>query len=135
MLGCAVTFYVLGAVLGMPFLRGLAGCAVGAMLVAVLPVLGRLRPAVGRSVHPDRVQRGGTAVAELVVGNPTAHRQPAFIARDVVGGESREVAVRALPPGGSARYRYELPTDRRGRIPVGPLSVERSDLLGLALRK
>jgi uncharacterized protein (DUF58 family) len=71
-------------------------------------------------------------VAELVVGNDSSIRQPAFLARDVVGGELREVPVRSLPPGGSARYRYDLPTGQRGRITVGPLSVERSDLLGLA---
>ncbi len=131
-LGCAVALYVLGVMLGMPLPRALAGCAVGALLVAVVPVLGRLRPGVRRSVHPDRVQRGAAAVAELVVTNATTHRQPAFLARDTVGGEAREVTVRALPPGGSARYHYELPTERRGRVAVGPLSIERSDLLGLA---
>lgn len=131
-LGCAVVLFGLGVVLGMPLLRALAGCAVGALLVAVVPVLGRLRPDVRRSVHPDRVQRGAAAVAELVVINGSGHRQPAFVARDTVGDQTHEVAVRALPPGGSARYRYELPTERRGRIAVGPLSVERSDLLGLA---
>jgi uncharacterized protein (DUF58 family) len=131
-LACAVVLYLLGLLLGLPLLRALAGCAAGALLVAVVPILGRLRPAVTRSVHPDRVQRGVAAVAELVVGNDSSVRQPAFLARDKVGGELREVPVRSLPPGGSARYRYELPTDRRGRIEVGPLSVERSDLLGLA---
>ncbi|MFC4950843.1 DUF58 domain-containing protein [Pseudonocardia sp. GCM10023141] len=132
MLACAVGLYALGLLLGMPLLRALAGCAVGALVVAVVPILGRLRPAVTRAVHPDRVQRGAPAVAELVVGNDSAVRQPAFLALDVVGGEVREVPVRALPAGGSARYRYDLPTGKRGRIAVGPLSVERSDLLGLA---
>ncbi len=131
-LGCAVALYALGLVLGLPLLRALAGCAAGALLVAVVPVLGKLRPDVTRAVHPDRVQRGMPATAELVVTNETATRQPAFLAVDDVGGKPREVAVRALPPGGSARYRYELPTDRRGRLAVGPLTVERSDLLGLA---
>lgn len=132
MLACAVVLYLLGLLLGLPLLRALAGCAVGALIVAVVPILGRLRPAVTRSVYPDRVQRGVPAVAELVVGNDTSIRQPAFLARDMVGGELREVAVRSLPPGGSTRHSYELPTDRRGLITVGPLSVERSDLLGLA---
>ena len=43
--------------------------------------------------------------------------------------------MRSLPPGGSARYRYELPTTRRGRVPIGPLTVERTDLLGLVARR
>jgi uncharacterized protein (DUF58 family) len=131
-LGCAVALYLAGLLLGMPLLRALAGCGAGAFLVAIVPVFGRLRPGVSRAVHPDRVQRGSPAVAELVVTNPTATRQPAFLAVDSVAGEAREVPVRALPAGGSARYRYDLPTGRRGRVTVGPLSVERSDLLGLA---
>lgn len=129
---CAVALYLTGLALGMTLLRALGGCALGAFLVAVAPVFSRVRPAVARAVHPDRVQRGGTAFAELVVGNGGAVRQAAFIACDTIGDEVREISVRALPAGGSARYRYEIPTDRRGRIPLGPLSIERSDLLGLA---
>jgi uncharacterized protein (DUF58 family) len=131
-LACAAVLYAAGLLLGLSVLRALGGCALGAFLVAVAPVLTRLRPAVTRSVHPDRVQRGATAFAELVVGNEGGFRQAAFIARDTIGDEVREIPVRALPAGGSARYRYEVPTDRRGRIPLGPLSIERSDLLGLA---
>jgi uncharacterized protein (DUF58 family) len=129
---CAVLLYLAGLLLGLPLLRALGGCALGAFLVAVAPVLSRLKPAVSRRVHPDRVQRGGTAFAELVVGNEGSFRQAAFVARDTIGDEVREIPVRALPAGGSARYRYEVPTNRRGRIPLGPLSIERSDLLGLA---
>lgn len=132
MLLAAVALFAAGVLLGFPLLRAIAGFATGALAVAVVPLLGRLRPTVRRSVHPDRVQRGDTAVAELVVTNTTGSRQPAFLARDVVGGEQREIPVRLLPPGGAARYRYELPTGRRGRFDVGPLSVERSDVLGLA---
>jgi uncharacterized protein (DUF58 family) len=131
-LTCAIVLYAAGLLLGLPVLRALGGCALGAFVVAVLPVLSRLKPAVTRNVHPDRVQRGGTAFAELVVGNAGSFRQAAFVARDTIGDEVREIPVRALPAGGSASYRYEVPTDRRGRIPLGPLSIERSDLLGLA---
>lgn len=128
----AIVLIVLGTVLGMPLARALGGIGAGAVLVAVLPLVRRLRPTIVREVRPDRVQRGTSAVAQLVVRNDSAVRQPAFVAHDPVGDDVREIAVRALPPNGSARYAYELPTERRGRLRVGPLTVVRSDLLGLA---
>lgn len=132
MLVAAVVLFAAGLLLGLPLLRALAGFAAGALVVAIVPILGRQRPSIDRVVYPDRVQRGETATAELVVSNTSRVRQPAFVAVDRLGAESREVAVRQLPAGGVARYRYELPTSQRGRVTIGPLTVERSDLLGLA---
>ena len=116
----------------MPLLRALAGVALGAVALAFVPTAGHLRLGVTRAVHPDRVDVGQPAFAELVVRNRTHSRRAGFTALDTVGSQVRPVQVRSLPPGGSARYRYELPTTRRGRVPVGPLTVERTDLLGLA---
>ena len=128
----AVALLVAGVVLNLPLLRALAGMALGAVALAFVPTAGRLRLAVTRAVHPDRVDVGQAAFAELVVRNRTHSRRPGFTALDTVGSQVRPVRVRSLPPGGSARYRYELPTVRRGRVPVGPLTVERTDVLGLA---
>ena len=128
----AVALLVLGVVLNLPLLRALAGVTLGAVALAFVPTAGRLRLGVTRAVHPDRVDTGAPAFAELVVRNRTHSRRPGFTAVDAIGSQVTPVRVRSLPPGGSARYRYELPTTRRGRIPVGPLSVERTDLLGLA---
>jgi uncharacterized protein (DUF58 family) len=131
-LAAAVVLLAAGLLLGLPLLRALAGFGAGALLVSLVPVLRRVQPTVHREVHPRRLQRGEQAVARLVVANDTGRRQPAFVARDTVGGEVREVAVRALPRGASTWQVYELPTGRRGRVVVGPLVVERGDLLGLA---
>ena len=128
----AVALLVLGVVLNLPLLRALAGVMLGAVALAFVPTAGRLRLGVTRAVHPDRVDVGQPAFAELVVRNRTHGRRPGFTALDTVGPQVRPVRVRSLPPGGSARYRYELPTVRRGRVPVGPLTVERTDVLGLA---
>jgi uncharacterized protein (DUF58 family) len=128
----AVALLAPGILLNLPLLRALAGLALGAVALAFVPTAGRLRLGVTRAVHPDRVDVGQPAFAELVVRNRTHSRRPGFTAVDAVGSQVRPVRVRSLPPGGSARYRYELPTDRRGRVPVGPLAVERTDLLGLA---
>lgn len=128
----AASLLVAGVWLGLPLLRALAGVGLGVLVVAVVPRLGRLRPTVSRELHPVRVQRGTPAVAALTVVNGTDRRLPAFLARDRIGDDVHEVAVRALPPGASSRQVYDLPTGRRGCVTVGPLVVERSDLLGLA---
>ncbi|QJY47934.1 DUF58 domain-containing protein [Pseudonocardia broussonetiae] len=132
LLVCATVLLAAGVLLGLPVLRALAGVAAGAVLVAVVPALGRLRPSITRELHPDRVQRGTPAVAQLVVANPTDSRQSAFTAVERIGNTVQEIEIRSLPARGSTRRVYDLPTGRRGRIVVGPLVVQRSDLLGLA---
>lgn len=131
-LAAAAAMFAAGVLLGLPLLRALAGVGAGALLVAVVPAAGRLRPDVRRELHPDRVQRGTPAIARLTVANPSGGRQPAFTAVDRIGDELRTLPVRALPAGGSTWQVYELPTSRRGTVAVGPLVVERADLLGLA---
>jgi uncharacterized protein (DUF58 family) len=121
-----------GLLLGNAVLRGVGGFAAAAVVIALVPGLTRLRPAVDRTVRPSRLQRGESATARLVVRNDGGQRQPAFTARDLVGGEVREIAVPALAAGDTSDHLYEIPALRRGRIDVGPLTVERSDLLGLA---
>ncbi|WP_424184564.1 DUF58 domain-containing protein [Actinokineospora sp. G85] len=128
----AVVVFALAEWLGYPLLRGLAGAALGAV-AAALVVTGRgPRVAVSREVYPDRVRRGRAAFARLRVHNPGARRQAEFTAGDPVGAEFHAVTVRALAPGAQAVYHYELPTRRRGRFPVGPLALQRTDPLGLA---
>jgi len=131
----AVVLLAMGVALNLPLLRALAGIALGAVALAFVPTAGQLRLGVTRAVHPDRVDVGQPAFAELVVRNRTHTRRAGFTAVDEVGSQARPVRVRSLPPGGSARYRYELPTTRRGRVPIGPLTVERTDLLGLVARR
>lgn len=133
-----------GHLLGHPVLTGLGAFALAAVLVALVPTGVRVNPVVERTVHPRRLERGQPASAVLVVRNRTAQRQPAFVAGDRIrggaspgsadddgGDTAAEVAVPALPPGGSWEHRYAVPTTRRGRLDVGPLRVDRSDLLGL----
>ena len=105
----AVVLLGLGVALNLPLLRALAGMAFGAVALAFVPTAGRLRLGVTRAVHPDRVDAGQLAFAELVVRNRTHSRRPGFTALDEVGSQVRPVRVRSLPPGGSARYRYSCP--------------------------
>ena len=130
-LAAAAAAYPAGELLGYPLLRSLAGVAAAALAAGVVTVLRRPHVSVERGVHPDRVERGTPALATLRVRNPGEHRQPGWTAADLLGGEHRQVTVRPLAPGQVATYHYELPTRRRGRLVVGPLALERTDLLGL----
>jgi uncharacterized protein (DUF58 family) len=127
----AVVAYGCGAWVGFPVLRALGGAGVGAVAAALVVTARRPRVAVSREVYPDRVQRGRPAFARLRVHNDSPRRHGGFTAGDQVDGGYHSVAVRPLAPGADAVYHYELPTARRGRIQVGPLTLERVDPLGL----
>lgn len=128
----AVVSYAAGVLAGYPVFRALAGLALGAVLAAILQTLRAPRVEVHRDLYPDRVERGSPALATLRVRNTGTRWQAALAAWDIAGEARERVAVRRLAPGAEATYRYELPTARRGLLPVGPLVLERSDPLGLA---
>ncbi|QFU91122.1 hypothetical protein YIM_29780 [Amycolatopsis sp. YIM 10] len=117
---------------GYPLLRALGGILLAAVLAAVAVTARRVRVVVTRSVYPDRVQRGSSALARLRVRNPTTARQPGVLATDRAGGEAQTVRIRPLPPSTGATYHYELATRARGRMTVGPLLLHRADPFGLA---
>ena len=127
----AVVAYVCGAWVGFPVLRALGGAGLGAVAAALVVTARRPRVAVTREVYPDRVQRGRPAFARVRVHNDSPRRHGGFTAGDHVAGGYHAVAVRSLAPGADAVYHYELPTARRGRLQVGPLTLERVDPLGL----
>ena len=91
----AVVLLVLGVVLNLPLLRALAGIALGAVALAFVPTAGQLRLGVTRAVHPDRVDVGQPAFAELVVRNRTHTRRAGFTAVDEVGSQARLTVERA----------------------------------------
>jgi uncharacterized protein (DUF58 family) len=128
----AIGLYAVGLLAGYVVFRALAGVAVGAVIAAILLTSRPPRVEVRRDLYPDRVERGRPALATLRVRNAGSRWQAALSAWDVAGEAREQVAVRRLAPGAEATYRYELPTTRRGLLPVGPLVLERSDPLGLA---
>jgi len=104
---------------------------VGAVAVALAVPWGWATPAAdaGRTVAPERVTRGDDAEGHLRVRRGGGW-QPALVIRDRVAGAPLDTPV----PGrvdGTFEARYRLPTERRGAIPIGPLSAVRSDPLGL----
>ncbi|MGC4828297.1 DUF58 domain-containing protein [Micromonospora arida] len=105
-----------------------AGVAVG---YAALVAAWRPRLTVTRRADPDRVARGEPASMTLTVRNTGRLRSANLLAEDRCGQRTVPVPVLRLRPGRDTEVRYDVPTDRRGVVPVGPLRVTRRDPLGL----
>ncbi|WP_328618105.1 DUF58 domain-containing protein [Amycolatopsis sp. NBC_00355] len=132
LLGAAAFCLAAGIGLGFPLLRLVAGAAIAVVVAAVLSCLRRVNIDVHRELVPDRVERGDTAVATLTLTNRSRRRSGGFTAIDPPAEDAR-LAVHPLAPGASTERVYRLPTQRRGVLTVGPLTVRRADLLGLAV--
>ncbi|TCO43729.1 uncharacterized protein (DUF58 family) [Kribbella antiqua] len=128
----SIAVYALGEIAGYAVFRALGGIGLGALLAATVLTARKPRVTVQRMLSPDRVERGRSALATLRVRNEGTRWQASFAAHDSAGDQRQAVQIRRLGPGSEATYRYELPTSRRGRIAVGPLTLERRDPLGLA---
>ncbi|MFF5180030.1 DUF58 domain-containing protein [Micromonospora sp. NPDC000316] len=105
-----------------------AGAAVG---YAALTAAWRPRLLVTRRADPDRVGRGEPASMTLTVRNAGRLRSANLLAEDRCGDRTVPVPVLRLRPGRDTEVRYDVPTHRRGVVPVGPLRVTRRDPLGL----
>ncbi len=110
--------------------------SVAAMVVAVAGihvVTTRTNLSATRTVQPSRVYAGDMAVVELSLTNHGHRRSPTAVVIDSVD-QQRQARVRVAPLSSQQRTsgRYQLATDRRGRLRLGPLRVQYSDPLGLA---
>jgi uncharacterized protein (DUF58 family) len=136
--------------------RGLAAVAAGAALIAAgftfgypeLVVLGvtalvaaccalayvAWRPVltVERAVDPERVSRGEPCTHTLTVRLRGRLRPATLVAEDRCGGLPVAVPLVRLRPGHDSAVDYPVPTDRRGVVEIGPLTVARTDPLALA---
>lgn len=136
-LAASIALVVLGRILGVYelFLVGVAGLA----LVVISAVLvGRSRPDldVQRVLHPPRTHAGGSARVDVRIRNRKARRSPVVLLHDpVTGTGGADLHVGPLARGGAAAATYQLPTEHRGVITVGPLSGAIVDPFGIAERR
>ncbi|MCM0678312.1 DUF58 domain-containing protein, partial [Micromonospora phytophila] len=114
-----------------PELTLLGAAAAGAVGYAVATAAWRPRLEVTRSADPDRVARGEPAAMTLTVRNTGRLRSASLVAEDRCGERGVPVPLLRLRPGRDTTVRYDVPTHRRGVVPVGPLRVTRRDPLGL----
>jgi len=123
-----------GLLLGYQVLTGLA--VAGVVLLTLAGVFVSIRPTVSlrRTVTPDRLRVGQPALGRVVVRNLSRWPAPGFGIVDRIAGDELTLAVPGLAAGGWRTVQYPVPTRRRGRLPVGPVTVERTDPLGLLRR-
>ncbi len=129
----AVAFLVTGAVAGYPELVAIGVACVLALLTALWWMMLRPELVATREISPARVTEGDCARAVLTLSNVAARRSPPLLAVETVGRRRIAVPLPSLAPGAEFAAGYDLPTDRRGIHPVGPLTIARSDPLRLIL--
>ncbi|UFN92709.1 DUF58 domain-containing protein [Micromonospora aurantiaca] len=114
-----------------PELTVLGAAAAVAVGYAAVNAAWRPRLSVERRADRDRVARGEPAAMELTVRNTGRLRAANLVAEDRCAGALVPVPLLRLRPGRDTVVRYDVPTHRRGVVPVGPLRVVRRDPLGL----
>ncbi|MFY1625666.1 DUF58 domain-containing protein [Micromonospora sp. WMMD723] len=130
----AVALTVAGLALGYPTLTGVGVAGAVALACALAAILIRPRISVTRTITPHRVTVGEPALIRLDVHNLNRFLAPRFDA--VEQFDAAPLRVRVAPLAGRQRRALHLPvpTARRGLVRLGPVVVERYDLLGLARR-
>lgn len=131
---CGIAVYAIGALLGYQVMTLLGTGGLALLLAAGAVVVIRPSVTLTRTAQPDRVTVGESTWGRLVVRNQARWPSPSFVAVDQMGGKRVELAVPTIAIGGTRTMRYPIPAGRRGRLSLGPLTVERRDPLGLFRR-
>ena len=132
--GASVALLLAGRVFGVFELYLVAAAGAALLAVGLVNVhLAKLRIDVSRELHPPRVHAGAPSRVDLRVTNRAERGTPLLVLRDPVGtGRTARVLLAPLHSGQTVRASYQLPTERRGMVHVGPLDVEVSDPFGVA---
>lgn len=114
-----------------PQLVVLAFAGILALLAAALWMLARPNLTAAREIRPSRVAVGESAIGVITVTNDAGRRSPPITATETVGERRFTLSVPSLAARERHETTYALPTDRRGRFQVGPLTVGHTDPLRL----
>lgn len=138
MLGLAVALLIVGRLLGVTELFGLAAAGLAVVAVGILRVRApHLRLALTTRVLPPTISKGELATLELVAENtgsaPTPPGRLQVFSTGQPGGPVMEVP--RLVPGERAVVSLRLPTERRGRHEVSGFEALFDDGVGLCRRR
>lgn len=104
------------------------------VVVALAFTLGRPRYLVSLELSETRVVVGERAAGRLGVRNTAARRTLPSRLDLPVGQESASFAIPSMPAGAWHGEEFEIPTRRRGVVPVGPARSVQGDPFGLSGR-
>lgn len=131
LIALAVVFWIAGATLGWVEMTVVAVIVTLTLLLCALFLIGRTEYDVNLDLARTRVVVGERAVGALTLANPgTRAILPSRIVLPVGNGRG-EFGIQRLAPGEKAEELFAIPTQRRGVVKVGPVSVVRGDPLGL----
>src|SRR5690606_29176795 len=127
----AIVFWITGSALGWMELTIAAVIVTITLLLCALFLIGRTEYDVSLDLARTRVVVGERAVGALTLENPGSRAiLPSRVVLPVGGGRG-EFGIQRLAPGEKAEELFAIPTQRRGVVKVGPVSVVRGDPLGL----
>lgn len=125
---------VLAAAAGWRELAVVAAACLLLLLLAVPFLLGRTRVRVDLQVDPLPVTAGDSVAAGLRLTNLAPGRMLPTVLEVPVGSGGHRYHVPVLGPGAHHQETFTIRTERRGVIPVGPVTTRRGDPLGLFSR-
>lgn len=127
----AVTLWIAGRMLGWWELTVVALVIAVTLALCALFLIGRTAYDITLDLTRDRVVVGERAVGALTLSNTTGRAiLPSRVVLPVGAGRA-VFPVRRLAAGDEAEELFAIPTQRRGILQVGPVSVVRGDPLGL----
>ncbi|WP_127793725.1 DUF58 domain-containing protein [Agromyces sp. LHK192] len=133
-LAAALGAAILAVVLDWVEFAFLAATLLGAVLIAVPFVFGRMRYRVGVELQPRRVVAGERALGRLtVVNDATSPSLPSRMELPVGDGLA-VFQLPAIPPAAEHEELFAVPTEHRAVIVAGPAISVRGDQLGLLRR-
>ena len=131
LMGLAIGFWILGQIAGWSEFTVAAVVIAITVALCALFLIGRTAYDVSLDLARTRVVVGERAVGALTLAN---HGTRAILPSRVVlpvGSGRGEFGIQRLAPGDEAEELFAIPTQKRGVVKVGPVSVVRGDPLGL----
>jgi uncharacterized protein (DUF58 family) len=125
---------VAGVAAGYPTVRGLGLALLALNAVSLASVLLRVPVSVQRTISPSRVARLDPCQGRLGLGNSSARFGVSLDAQDRVGGRAVDVDVPWRGAGDHREVVFDLPTERMGRLTIGPMTLRRNGFAGLWTR-
>ena len=121
---------------------GIAGAAVAVLSVVYVRARRPLR-VITRSLKPQQVHVGDECQVRLEMANPAMFRSPVLRLADAVSFstksstisfQSPDLLVAPVRADDSLTVAYRLPTEERGRVVVGPLTLTVTDPMSMSAR-
>jgi uncharacterized protein (DUF58 family) len=131
LIGLAIGLWVIGQVFGWWELTVAAVIIAVTVALCALFLIGRTEYDVALDLARTRVVVGERAVGALTLANNSDRAiLPSRVVLPVGSGRG-EFGIQRLAPGQKSEELFAIPTQRRGVVKVGPVSVVRGDPLGL----